>query len=172
MNKVLLAALFVLPLTANAVDWVDLGKSSDKEIQNFLDYDSVKRQNITVYGGASSFRSVKEKPKYISAIFQSTFINKNPLRKKGFYYSKEQWFISCEDQNYFVKARIIYGFKDEVMESWQSPKRALSESDFSYAFPETMAGNNVETACSSILLKEIDSTENYEEYLQKYIYDE
>lgn len=172
MSKALLTALLILPLAANAVDWVDLGKTADKEVQIFLDYDSVKRQNITVYGGASSFRGAKEKPKYISAIFQSTYINRNPLRKKGFYYSKEQWFISCEDQNYFVKARIVYGFKDEVMESWKSPKGTLSESDFSYAFPETLAGNNVETACAAIVLKELDSTENYEDYLQKYIYDD
>ena len=172
MKIALISGVILASTAAGAVDWVDLGKTSDKEVQIFLDYDSVKRQNITVYGGASSFRSAKEKPKYISAIFQSTFINKNPLRKKGFYYSKEQWFISCEDQNYFVKARIVYGFKDEVMESWKSPKGTLSESDFSYAFPETMAGNNVETACASILLKEIDSTENYEEFRRKYIFDD
>lgn len=171
MNKVLLAVLFTLPLAANAVDWVDLGKSANKQIQTFLDYDSVKRQSIRVYGG-SSFSTAKDKPKYISAIFQSTYINNHPLRKKGMYYSKEQWFISCENQTYFINARIDYGFKDEVVDSWQSNKSTLSESDFSYAFPETVGGDAIEQACNSILLKEIDSTENYEEYLQKYIYDE
>lgn len=168
MNKSLLAALLALPLAANAVEWMDLGKSENKEIQNFLDYDSVKRQELNVYGGGS-FRAKEKKSKYISAVFQSTYINKNPLRKKGFYYSKQQWFISCEDQTYFVNAHIIYGFKDEVMESWKSPKGMLSESDFSYAFPETMGGNNIEQACNSILLKELDSTENYEEFRRKYI---
>lgn len=171
MNKALLVVFLALPLAANAVDWIDLGKSGDKQLQSFLDYDSVKRQDITVYGGGSSFRSAKDKPKYISAVFQATYINSNPLRKNGNYYSKAQWFISCEDQTYFINARIDYGFKDEVINSWQSDKRALLESDFSYAFPETMGGNNVEQACSSILLKELDSTESYEEYLQKYIYD-
>lgn len=166
--KKLLIALLILPITSNAVDWVDLGKPSDKEVQNFLDYDSVKRQDIRVYEGGSNFRSTKEKPKYISAIIQSTYINKNPLRKKGLYYSKQQWFISCEDQNYFINARIDYGFKDEVISSWQSPKRGLLESDFSYAFPETVGGYNIEQACNSILLKELDSTENYEEYLKNY----
>jgi len=114
MSKVLLMALLILPLAANAVDWVDLGKSTDKQIQTFLDYDSVKRQNIRVYGG-SSFSTAKDKPKYISAIFQSTYINNHPLRKKGMYYSKNQWFISCENQTYFINARIDYGFKDEVL---------------------------------------------------------
>lgn len=169
MNKILLAALFALPLAANAVEWIDLGKSKDKQLQTFLDYDSVKRQELTVYGG-SSFKSSKEKPKYISAILQLTYINNNPLRKKGMYYSKEKWFVSCEDETYFTKARIDYGFKDEVVDSWQSNKRALAESDFSYAFPETVGGNAITQACNSILLKELDSTENYEEYLQKYIY--
>ena len=171
MKKLLLAALFSLPLAANAVEWIDLGKSTDKQIQTFLDYDSVKRQNIRVYGG-SSFSTAKDKPKYISAIFQSTYINNNPLRKKGMYYSKNQWFISCENQTYFINARIDYGFKDEVLNSWQSNKRALSESDFSFAFPETVGGYAIEQACNSILLKELDSTESYEEYLQNYIYED
>lgn len=171
MNKVLLAILLALPMTSNAVDWIDLGKSKDNNIQSFLDYDSVKRKDIRVIK-SSGFTSYEDQPKYISAVFQSTYINKNPLRKKGFYYSKQQWFISCEEQTYFVDAHVIYGFKDEVMESWKSPKGTLSESDFSYAFPETMGSNNIEQACNSILLKELDSTESYEEYLQKYIYDD
>lgn len=171
MNRALLAVLLVLPLTANAVKWIDLGKSKDKQLQTFLDYDSIKRQELTVYG-SSSFRSSSEKPKYISAVLQLTYINNNPFRKKGMYYSKEQWFVSCEDETYFTKARIAYGFKDEVIDSWQSNKRALSESDFSYAFPETVGGNAIKQACNSILLKELDSAENYEEYLQKYIYND
>ena len=116
MKKLLLAALFSLPLAANAVEWIDLGKSKDKQLQTFLDYDSVKRQELTVYGGGSSFRGSKEKSKYISAILQLTYINNHPLRRKGMYYSKEQWFISCEDGTYFTKARIDYGFKDEVVD--------------------------------------------------------
>lgn len=171
MNKLLLTALLLLPMSSNAVDWIDLGKSKDRQLQTFLDYDSIKRQEITVYGGGS-FKSAKEKPKYISAIFQSTYINSNPLRKKGMYYSKSQWLISCEDQTYFIKAQIDYGFKDEVVNNWQSNKSLLSESDFSYAFPETVGGNAIEQACNSILLKELDSTESYDEYLQKYVYDD
>lgn len=165
--KKLLIAFLILPTISNAVNWIDLGKSENKQGQSFLDYDSVKRQDIRVIG-SRNFNSLQDKPKYISAIFQSTYINNNPLRKKGLYYSKQQWFISCEDQNYFINARIDYGFKDEVISSWQSPKRGLLESDFSYAFPETVGGYNIEQACNSILLKELDSTENYEEYLRNY----
>lgn len=151
MIKKLLVALLALPLTANAVQWIDLGKSTDKQLQTFIDFDSVKRQKIN--GGLNLYSSTA-KPQYISAIIQSTYINGNPLRKKGLYYSKSQWFISCEDQTYFVKASIDYGFKDEVVNSWQSNKNLLSASDFTYAFPETVGGNNVEYACSIIDLKE------------------
>lgn len=158
--------------SVGAVEWIDLGKSKDKQVQTFLDYDSVKRQDITVYGGGSSLRTPEEEPRYISAIFQYTYINNNPFRKKGFYYSKEQWLVSCEDESYFIKARIDYGFKDEVVDSWQASKKTLFESDFSYAFPETVGGKAIKYACNSILLKELDSTENYEEYLQRYIYEE
>lgn len=172
MNKVLLATLLILPLAASAVEWIDLGKSKDKQLQTFLDYDSVKRQELTVYGGGSRFRSSTEKPEYISATFQLTYINNHPLRKKGMYYSKEQWFISCEDKTYFSKARVDYGFKDEVVDSWQSRKNTLSKADFSYAFPETVGGSAIDQACNSILLKELDSAESYEDYLKYYIYEE
>lgn len=162
MNKALLAILLSLPVVSSAVEWIDLGKSKDKQVQTFLDYDSVKRQDITVYGGVGRLAKSEEKPKHISAIFQYTYINDNPFRKRGLYYSKEQWLVSCEDESYFVKARINYGFKDEVADSWQSNKIALFESDFSYAFPETVGGNAIKDACDAILLKELDSTENYE----------
>lgn len=81
--KKLLTALLLLPIASDAVDWVDLGKSSDKQVQTFLDYDSVKRQDMRVMG-RSSFRSLQDQPKYLSAIFQSTYINNNPVRKKDF----------------------------------------------------------------------------------------
>lgn len=163
--KKLLIALLILPITSNAVDWIDLGKSEDKQGQSFLDYDSVKRQNIRVVG-SSSFNSPRDKPEYISAIFQATYINNNPLRKKGLYYSKQQWFISCEDQTYFINARIDYGFKDEVISSWQSPKIGLLESDFSYAFPETVGGDNIANACASIAIKETEILDNYDDYME------
>ncbi len=165
MNKMLIS-LLLLPIASNAVNWIDLGKTNDKQLQVFLDYDSVKRQDIRVLGSSSSWRSTNEPLKYISAVFQATYINSNPLRKKGFYYSKQQWFISCEDQTYFINARIDYGFKDEVLDSWQSPKRVLSESDFSYAFPETIGGSNIENACASISIKEVDLLNSYEEYME------
>lgn len=161
MNKALLTALFILPLAANAVDWVDLGKSSDNNFQNFLDYDSVKRQDIQVMK-TGGFTPYENQPKYISAIFQTTYINDNPLRKTGMYYSKQQWFISCEKQTFYINAWIDYGFKNEVVNSGQPKKNFLLESDFNYAFPDTAGGDAIEQACNSILLKELDSTENYE----------
>lgn len=165
MNKVLLAVLLALPVVSSAVEWIDLGKSDDKQMQTFLDYDSVKRQDIRVYGG-SSFSSTKDKPKYISAIFQYTYINNNPVRKKGLYYSKQQWFISCDDQTYYVNARVDYGFKDEVINSQQFKKTMLSESDFSYAFPETVGGYNIENACASISIKEVEPLDSYEVFME------
>lgn len=171
MNKSLLAALLALPLAANAVEWIDLGKTKGDNFQNFLDYDSVKRQDIRVMK-SSGFTSYDNQPEYISAVFQVTYINNNPLRKKGMYYSKQQWFISCEKQTFYLNAWIDYGFKDEVIDSWQSKKSLLLESDFDYAFPDTAGGDAIEQACNSILLKELDSTENYEEFRRKYIYDE
>lgn len=168
MNKALWIGLLLIPVASNAVSWIDLGKSNDKQMQTFLDYDSVKVQDIRVMK-SSGFTSYADQPEYISAIIQQTYINSNPLRKKGVYYSKEQWFMSCDNQNYFVNAVISYGFKDEVINSWQSQKRGLSESDFSYAFPETVGGNIIEQACGSLILKRIDKSESYEDYINNYV---
>lgn len=151
MNKLLLIALLLLPIASNAVEWIDLGKSANKQMQTFIDLDSVKRQNLNV--GSNLGRSAV-KPKYISAIFQDTYINNNPLRKKGIYYTKLQWYMSCENQAYYLNAYINYGFKDEVIDSWQAKRSFLSESDFNYVFPETVGGNNIEYACTIIDMKE------------------
>ena len=156
MNKLLLTAFLLLPMASNAVEWIDLGKSDDKEVQMFIDFDSIKRQNIRVIkdGGFNSYENQSE---YISAIFQPTYINNNPIRKQGIYYTKEQWFISCENESYFINADIDYGFKGEVVDSWQSEKGLLSESDFTYAFPETVSGDAVEQACLFMALKDIEN---------------
>ena len=153
MNKLLLTAFLLLPMASNAVEWIDLGKSDDKEVQMFIDFDSIKRQNIRVIkdGGFNSYENQSE---YISAIFQPTYINNNPIRKQGIYYTKEQWFISCENESYFINADIDYGFKDEVIGSWQSKKSFLSETDFIYAFPETVGNYSIEQACAIIDMKE------------------
>lgn len=168
MKKVILIGLLLIPVASIAVDWVNLGKSENKQVQTFLDYDSVKVRDIRVMK-SSGWTSYTDQPEYISAIIQYTYINSNPLRKKGLYYSKQQWFMSCDDQTYFVNAVINYGFKDEVVDSWQSNKLNLSESDFSYAFPETVGGDAIEQSCNSLLLKRIDTTESYDEYIRDYI---
>lgn len=165
MKKALMLGVALASTAVGAVEWIDLGISTSNQVQTFLDYDSVKRQEITVYGGSSSFKNPTEKSKYISAIFQYTYINNHPFRKKGLYYSKEHSLISCENESYFTKAQVDYGFKDEVVGSWQSNKRALFESDFSYTFPETVGGITIEQACNAIAIKEAGDTENLEDYL-------
>lgn len=137
-----------------AVDWIDIGKSNDKTLQTFLDYDSVKNTDLRVIGDSSSYSRNPNAPSYINAVFQQTYINSHPSRKKGYYYSKEQWIISCKNETYFIKAYVDYGFKDEVLNSWSSPKVHLSNSDFKYAFPETVASNNLSYACLTIDAKE------------------
>lgn len=151
MNKLLLVLLTLLPIASSAADWVNLGKSSDKQLQVFLDYSSVKRIDIPVFGSNSE---------YISAVFQMTYINNNPLRKKEVYYSKQQWFMSCEDNTYFLNAYVDYGFKDEVVDRDQSSKNTLFRSDFSYAFPETIADSNIDEACA--VLQFTDAIERHQ----------
>lgn len=150
MNKFILVILLFLPALSNAVDWIDLGKSNDKQLQVYMDSDSIKYSNVRVIGNSSRWQSTTSTPEYISAVFQFTYINNNPMRKKGMYYTKQQWIISCENETYFAKSEVDYGFKDELISSSRSPKSILSSGDFEYAFPETVASNNTSAACSYI----------------------
>lgn len=140
MNKYLLLGVLLLPITSIASNWVDLGKTSDDQYQSFLDIDSVMDMHVTVIGDQPS-------SKYISAVLQGTYINGNPRRKKGEYYSKAQLYINCKQKNYFINSFITYGFKDEVVDSWRSNKSILVASDFQYAFPDTMAETNIDISC-------------------------
>ena len=144
MNKLILAALLLLPTLSYAADWLDLGKSSDKRLQLFIDLDSVKRSNVRVIGDHTD---------YIQAVVQITYINNHPRRKQGIYYTNHQDIISCTNETIFNKAYIAYGFKDEVIDSWNSPKSVLSSSDFKYQFPETTGSAAVVAVCNAFNAK-------------------
>ncbi len=140
MNKYILLGVLLLPAISSASNWVDLGKTSDNQYQSFLDIDSVMSMHVTVIGD-------QPRSKYISAVLQGTYINNNPRRKKGEYYSKAQLYINCKQKTYFLNSFITYGFKDEVLDSWRSNKSILTASDFQYAFPDTIAETNVDMSC-------------------------
>lgn len=157
MNKLLLTALLLLSFSANAAEWIDLGKSKDKQNLYFMDFDSVQKRNIHVIGGSNN---------YVSAVIQDTYINNNPTRKKGVYYSKEQWFVSCKDKSFLLNSYIDYGFKDEVIQSNRLYNSTLRESDFSYAFPDTVGEVAVDAICLAALIKGIDiDTDYYNDFL-------
>ena len=140
MNRYALLGSLLLPVISSASNWVDLGKTNDGQYQSFLDVDSVMDVHVTVIGD-------QPRSKYISAVLQGTYINNNPRRKKGEYYSKSQLYINCKQKTYFLNSFITYGFKDEVLESWRSNKSILASSDFQYAFPDTMAETNIDISC-------------------------
>lgn len=115
-----------------AENWLETGKSNDNLLQFFIDLDTVQ--------------GVKGYP-YISAVVQQTYLKGHVVRKKGLYYSKQQWYISCDDNSYFRKAYIDYGMKNEVLHSWQY-QFTVSKNDLKYAFPNTMADGVVKSVCN------------------------
>ena len=125
----------ILSVSANAANWVDLGKSDDKNIQTFIDSDSIKPYKINSYS----------RDTYVSAFVQNTYINNHELRKKGQYYSKVLMVADCNKRALGNVATITYGFKDEVISSYQD--KYLTESKLNIVFPETVGESILEYMC-------------------------
>lgn len=125
----------VFSLSASASNWVDLGKSADKQLQTFLDYDSIKPYKINSYSSDD----------YVSAFVQYTYINNHELRKKGLYYSKTLMVADCNKRSLGSVASIDYGFKDQVINSTQN--KYFNASSLNIVFPETVAEGILEYMC-------------------------
>lgn len=137
MVKILITVLLggVFSLSANAANWVDLGKSEDKKLQTFIDSDSLKPYKINSYS----------RDTYVSAFVQNTYINNHELRKKGQYYSKVLTVADCNKRALGGVANITYGFKDEVISSYQD--KYFTESKLNIVFPETVGETILEYMC-------------------------
>ena len=107
-----IACVLALSMSANAANWVDLGKSTDKQLQTFIDLDSIRSYTMrsSIYGNGS----------YKSAFVQFTYINNNERRKKGEYYSKTLMVEDCNQRSLGSVANITYGFKDQVLDSFEN----------------------------------------------------
>ena len=137
MIKMLTAYLCfgIISVSANAANWVDLGKSNDKKLQTFIDYDSIKPYKINSYSRDS----------YVSAFVQNTYINNHERREKGEYYSKVLTVADCNKRALGSVASITYGFKDEVISSYQD--KYFTTSKFNIVFPETVGETILESMC-------------------------
>ncbi len=139
MRKLL--CLFVLgffSVSVSAANWLDLGKSNDNNTQTFLDLDSIKKYNQRVLLSSNN-------ENYNSAFVQFTYINNHENRKEGWYYSKNFVIANCIDESFYTPSVIIYGFKDEVIDSYQD--KNFTKLDFNVAFPETVAESIIKAIC-------------------------
>ena len=134
MIKMLTAYLCfgIISVSANAAEWIDLGKSDNNNTQIFIDFDSV--QPYTMRG-----------KNYVSGFVQYTYINKHENRKNGWYYSKVLTVANCEKKSLGSVAGVVYGFKNEVIES--SENKYFNESDMNIVFPETQGELIVDMMC-------------------------
>lgn len=137
MIKKIIAILCVgaLSMPASAVNWVDLGKSTDRNLQMFIDIDSIRPYKMNSYS----------RDEYVSAFVQHTFINNHELRKKGQYYTKYLMVADCNKKSLGNAAGISYGFKDEVVDSYQDKYFTAAKLDI--VFPETMGEPVLEYMC-------------------------
>lgn len=138
---ILCTSLFTL--SANAVNWFDLGQSSDKQVQTFIDNDSIKPYKINTYTNDN----------HVSAFVQSTYINNNKLRKTGLYYTKYFMVADCNKRSLGSTAYISYGFKDEVIDSYQD--KYFTASKMNIVFPETVGESILEYMCDSEITRAI-----------------
>jgi len=134
MIKTLIAILCVgtLSVSVSAAEWIDLGKSDDNNTQTFIDFDSV--EPYTMRG-----------KDYVSGFVQFTYINQHENRKDGWYYSKIFIVANCEKKSVGNVAAIVYGFKNEVIESGEN--KYFNESDMNIVFPETQGETIVDMMC-------------------------
>lgn len=131
-NLIAILCVGILSVSASAAEWIDLGKSDDNNTQTFIDFDSV--QPYTMRG-----------KNYVSGFVQFTYINKHENRKNGWYYSKMFTVANCEKKSLGSVAVIVYGFKNEVIES--SENKYFNESDMNIVFPETQGESIVDMMC-------------------------
>ncbi len=125
----------ILSVSASAANWVDLGKSKDKELQLFIDIDSIKPYKINSYS----------RDNYVSAFVQNTYINNHQFRKKGLYYAKVLKVADCNTGSLGEVAGINYGFKNEIIDSYQD--KYFTASKLNIVFPETMGEAILEYMC-------------------------
>ena len=137
MVKILISVLLggVFSVSASAANWVDLGKSEDKKLQIFIDNDSIKPYKMNSYSQDS----------YVSAFVQNTYINNHEFRKKGLYYTKVLKVADCNKGSLGEVASINYGFKDEIIDSYQD--KCFAPSKLNIVFPETMGEAILEYMC-------------------------
>lgn len=135
-----------------AENWYDTGKSQDGTLQYFVDLDTIKKAKVRVLSAGDR--------EFLTVVSQPTYLKGNELRKKGSYYQKNQLYISCDDNSYYINAYIVYGNKHEVIESWQN-ERHISINDFKYAFPNTMIDGVIKTACGYYKGSQFQPPETY-----------
>lgn len=122
-------------VSVNAANWIDIGKSIGNKTQMFIDADSIKPYKINSYS----------RDEYVSAFVQHTYINNHPNRKAGKYYTKILTIADCNKRSTGSVAFIEYGFKDEVISSYQD--KNFTASDLNIVFPDTMGESILEIMC-------------------------
>lgn len=138
MNKLLVMLLIgTVSMSANAVNWLNLGNSSDNLSRTYIDLDSIGPYTQTVSGGYGGV--------YKSGFVQFTYLKGNQERKKGWYYTKSFVIADCSDRSLYSPAQIVYGFRDQVIDSNQN--KYFSKSNFNIVFPETIGDAIVSTLC-------------------------
>ncbi len=135
-------------VSAGAVDWVDLGMSRDGEIQFFIDLESLSPSDIRVYDQASSFSTYNSKPRYYSFFVKFEYIDPHPQDTK---YILSHWQVDCKDKASFVDQTNEYDSSFNLLSSDKSENRGIvSKKLFSYAFPNTVAGEILKEACNQV----------------------
>ena len=128
-----LTMLIAIPTTAS--EWIDVGTSSDKLNSYYIDKDSI--QEKTLDGNS-----------VLSAFIQVTYLKKHPNRiKTGIYYSKQHWYISCDNRSFIIDGWIDYNTRDIVIDSVRNPIN-YSYRDWHIVYPDTIGESIINTVCS------------------------
>ncbi len=140
MKKAILV-MCLISSSAIASNWTEVARGGDKAIY-YIDTDSITKVKLQDYSGFSNDDT------FISAFVQPVYTKGSEYRaKKGVYYQKQQWFVSCQNKRYIMNGSVSYDNKDKIIHSWQLQKSTFSADDWEIAYPDTLGYATIEAIC-------------------------
>lgn len=153
--------------SAIATNWIEVARSSAK-VTYYIDTDSIDKVKLQDYSGFSNDNT------FISAFVQPVYTKGSEDRaKKGVYYQKQQWFVSCQNKRYIINGSVSYDNKDKIISSWQLQKSTFSADDWEIAYPDTLGYAAIQAICyNANLPKPIHTPSKFEQAIDDYFQQE
>lgn len=137
---IIYTSYFLLINNSLASNWVNA--SSNKTTSLLVDLDSISPIKLQDYSG------FKDDNIFISAFVKEKYKKGHEFRdEKGVYTLTQQWYVSCQNKRYIMNDFISYDKNDSVIQRWHNPISMYRESDWTVAYPDTIADYTIQVIC-------------------------